>query len=143
MEISLRPSPPIPQIMPDVRPAADAAATTRDPRPEVPLPIPPGTAASGIAASAALATSGQVEPVAATVRTLKPYGITMLPDEAAQRAAAERARDAAAARDAAEDPAPDVAARQHPEAERPTSEDPPRAAADTAPPRPETVGNDG
>ena len=137
MEISLRPAHPTPPMMPDVRPTADVAATVRDPRPEVPLPIPPGNASSGIAASAALAKSKEVTPVQGPARTLKPYGVTMLPDEAAQRAAVERAREAAAtARAEAKEATKADSQDPAPEAPEPTAPQKPQAAAEPPAPDP-------
>lgn len=69
----------------DGRVAADAAATTLNPRPEVPLPLPASPSQTGLVSKASLSdkdaapkldTSG----VSAAQRTLKPYGIEMLPE---------------------------------------------------------------
>lgn len=105
MDMTIRPVSAVPTHVMDTRPTADAAALARDPRPDLPLPIPAGLGQTAATLSASLVTAfGEaeggnparratiVEPVE---RTLKPWGVTMLPDEAARRAAAERAREAA------------------------------------------------
>ncbi|MEL6958676.1 MAG: hypothetical protein AAGL89_06955 [Pseudomonadota bacterium] len=80
---AVSPSPPPPT--PDGRATADAAATKSNPRPDVPTPTPSDASQTGLVTRAALSekdaapkldTSG----VSAAERTLKPYGITMLPD---------------------------------------------------------------
>lgn len=83
MEISSRPAHPLPLFAVDHRPAADAAATAQDPRPDIPLPLPPGAGLSGAAVSASLGaeTAHRVFFVTPAERTLKPYGIVMLPEE--------------------------------------------------------------
>lgn len=77
-------APPPPQA--DGRPSADAAAVTKDPTPEVPLPMPANATQSGLISKAVIAekdaapkldTSG----VSAAERMLKPYGINMLPEK--------------------------------------------------------------
>ncbi|WP_085880791.1 hypothetical protein [Roseisalinus antarcticus] len=93
--------------MVDTRPTADAAAIVRDPRPDIPLPIPPGQGQTAATLSASLVGAAhdsaraeadrKVTSVAPIERTLKPYGVAMLPDEAARRAAADQAREAARA----------------------------------------------
>lgn len=79
-----QPAPPPAQA--DGRATADAAATTKDPRPEVPLPMPASPTQTGLVSKATLPdkettpkldTSG----VSAMERTLKPYGINMLPEK--------------------------------------------------------------
>jgi hypothetical protein len=95
----------------DRRPAADAAALARDPSPDLPLPpvaptVPPSSV-QGAAVTRSLLAAGAAEGVPAVPpveRVLKPYGITMLPSEAA------RARAEAAARAGQTDPACDRAA---------------------------------
>lgn len=95
-----------PQFVADQRPSADAAALARDSQPEVPLPLPPGVSQTGAVgrslletqrpadqsrgpasadadtprATAAAATGAQM-PALAPGRTLKPFGIDMLPRE--------------------------------------------------------------
>lgn len=71
------PAPALPSYKPDQRPAADAVAIARDTTPDVPLPIPAGFAPLASINQARIAqTVGAVAPVE---RTLKPYGVTMLP----------------------------------------------------------------
>lgn len=86
MEINPRPAHPLPPLAVDHRPAADAAATARDPRPDLPLPLPPGAGLAGIAVAATLGAEGarRVTVVMPAERTLKPYGIAMLPEEASR-----------------------------------------------------------
>jgi len=95
---------PAPRAVPDMRPAADAAATRRDTKPALAiaaeLPSPPSTSQigavnrsmiSGATATEPGATS-QMPAVQQVERTLKPYGISMLPGEdrnASNRPAAE------------------------------------------------------
>ncbi|KAA9005636.1 hypothetical protein [Histidinibacterium aquaticum] len=121
MEISLRPAQVAPSFVADARPTADTAALVRDPQPDLPLPLPPGQGqhAATLRASLVVTTPEEargtegarrhsaIDPMQ---RTLKPYGVTMLPDEAARRAAAEQAQavsraasDAAATEARAED----------------------------------------
>jgi len=76
----------------DGRPAADAAATKTDPQPEVPLPLPARPSQNGLVSQAALSKSdaalksdaapkSDTSDLSAAERTLKPYGINMLPEE--------------------------------------------------------------
>jgi len=99
MDFSVRPVHPVPPSIPDLRPAADAAAIVREPRPVLSLPIPPGQPFPGLAQSAVLAMAdrgeARVSELPALVRVLKPYGITILPDDAARREAAAEIRDGA------------------------------------------------
>lgn len=105
---------PAPQMVPDQRPTADAAALARDPRPEVPLTIAaPAVPAARLSQVAEVTRSAlRAEAPSATdpslpldkrlrevPRTLKPYGVSMLPDtRMAQKAeAAEQQADAAEA----------------------------------------------
>lgn len=90
MEISnVQAVPAMPQQSPpppvaDARPTADAAAVNKDATPHVPLPMAPTQ--SGLVSSAAIskAEDGNVKSGATGVspaeRTLKPYGVTMLPN---------------------------------------------------------------
>ena len=71
-----QPAPP-PILQPDNRPTADAAALARDPRPDIPLPIPASIAQKGAVAQARIASAG-IGP-AQVERVLKPYGVVMLP----------------------------------------------------------------
>ncbi len=65
---------------------ADAKATSTDPTPEVPLPIPASPSQTGLVSKASLP-EDEAEPKAnitgasAAQRTLKPYGIIMLPEK--------------------------------------------------------------
>lgn len=68
----------------DLRPSADAAASTRDATPELPLPIPPTAMLQGAVSRSLTAPdeAGRARPdapVKEAERTLKPYGVTMLP----------------------------------------------------------------
>lgn len=63
-------------IISDRRPTADAAAIARDPQPEIPLPIPSSIGQSAIVTESKISTTKVVE----IERTLKPYGVTMLPE---------------------------------------------------------------
>jgi hypothetical protein len=75
-----------PPAVPDGRVSADASAINKDPTSEVPLPIPASSSQSGFVSKAALA-DHDVAPkldtsdVSAVQRTLKPYGINMLPEK--------------------------------------------------------------
>ncbi|MCF2870286.1 hypothetical protein L0664_04330 [Octadecabacter sp. G9-8] len=71
---------------PDGRASADAAATTKDPSPDIPIPAPASPSQTGLVSKAALSdedaapkldTSG----VSEVQRMLKPYGISMLPEK--------------------------------------------------------------
>lgn len=91
---------PAPQHMPDMRPAADAAALNRTSEPLLPvaalpvaaLPVPPTATQAGAVNRAMLGASPATEgkasdpmpPVDKAARTLKPYGITMLPDDSSR-----------------------------------------------------------
>ncbi len=107
---------PAPQFMPDQRPTADAAAIARNPRPDVPLavaavtsPVPAQNLSQTVEISKSMLRADSASPTDPALpldkrlngidRTLKPYGVSMLPDtEAAQRAkAAARRADAAEA----------------------------------------------
>ncbi len=74
-----------PPARPDQRPAADAAALARAPRPDVPLPIPPSNGQIAAISQSLMPTrpdardDGDRGEVSAIQRTLKPYGISMLP----------------------------------------------------------------
>ncbi len=95
-----------PQLVPDMRPTADAAAIARDTRPHVPLAVAavPGTSLSQTAevtrsllrADTAATTDPSLpldKRIEQVQRTLKPYGVSMLPDsQSAQRAKAAEAR---------------------------------------------------
>ena len=84
---------PAPRSVPDMRPAADAAAIRRDTKPALAvaaeLPSPPSTSQIGAVnrsmISGATATepgaNSQMPAVQQVERTLKPYGISMLPGE--------------------------------------------------------------
>ena len=79
-----QPAPPPPQ--PDGRATADAAASRKDPQPEVPLPIPASPTQTALVSKAALpdnetAPKLDTTGVSAVQRTLKPYGISMLPEK--------------------------------------------------------------
>ena len=70
----------------DGRAAADAAASKKNPRPDVPLPIPADGTQTALVSKAALpekeaAPKLNATGVPAAERTLKPYGINMLPEK--------------------------------------------------------------
>ena len=79
-----------PEIEPDQRPVADVAKIKSDPTPEIPLPIPSHLSQTGLIGAAALK---QVDAapkldsygVSAAERSLKPYGIAMLPEKPDQK----------------------------------------------------------
>ncbi|KPP91981.1 MAG: hypothetical protein HLUCCA08_06600 [Rhodobacteraceae bacterium HLUCCA08] len=77
--------------VPDLRPTADAAAMVRDNIPNLPLPIPPTSDLQGaVSRSMAMAPdeAGKARPdapVKEPERTLKPYGVTMLPHQDGKR----------------------------------------------------------
>ncbi len=77
--ISSAPPPPIA----DGRPTADAAALAKDHAPYVPLPMAP-TQSALVSKAALLSALEPVKPaetgLSAAERTLKPYGVSMLPD---------------------------------------------------------------
>lgn len=70
----------------DGRASADAVASTQNPRPDVPLPIPASPSQTGLVSKAALSDK-EAAPVldatgtSAVQRTLQPYGISMLPEK--------------------------------------------------------------
>jgi hypothetical protein len=83
-------APPVaPQFAPDQRPAADAAVMARDTRPYVAMTIAP-TPVAGLSQTAAVSRSNVAasaeslelaeKAVVEIDRTLKPYGVTMLPN---------------------------------------------------------------
>ena len=95
---------PAPRVIPDMRPTADAAATVRITKPELPVAVPTPPANSQIAAVSRsmlgagkgleLETGSAIAPVTSVERTLKPYGISMLPqslEQADAQASAARA----------------------------------------------------
>lgn len=75
-----------PPAIADQRPTADAAAIATDKTPETPLPVPPSPHQQALVGQAMMQTDksdGKARPdapVTAAERTLKPYGISMLPD---------------------------------------------------------------
>lgn len=98
-------SPPAPKSVPDMRPTADVAASVRKTNPDLPvaMPSPPATSQlaavsrsmMGEAAPVELDPKARISALSAVERTLKPYGISMLPqsaEEAADDARAEGAR---------------------------------------------------
>ncbi len=75
-----------PPAEPDGRAVADTVAIRKDPTPEVPLPIPASPNQSGLISKAALpekesAPKLDMSGVSSEARTLKPYGINMLPEK--------------------------------------------------------------
>jgi hypothetical protein len=97
------PATPAPRPIADMRPTADAAATARITKPELPvaMPTPPATSQvaevsrSMLGAGVDADSSTKIAPVAMIERTLKPYGISMLPKSAEQAADAARTQNAA------------------------------------------------
>lgn len=81
----MHPAPPPPVA--DMRPSADAAAMVRDTSPETPLPVPPTATQQGLVGRLMIKEPEEVAktapdgPVSEVPRTLKPYGIEMLPGE--------------------------------------------------------------
>lgn len=74
---------PAPVMKADLRPTADTAALVRDPRPEVPLPIPASNAQMAAVTQSRVTASTKVEEVDKALqaeRVLKPYGVAMLPE---------------------------------------------------------------
>lgn len=94
-------SPPAPKMVADMRPSADAAASVRKTRPDLPvaMPSPPATSQlaavscsmMGDASPVELDRNARISAVTAVERTLKPYGISMLPQSAEEAANAARA----------------------------------------------------
>ena len=75
-----------PPVVSDGRAPADASAITKDPTPEVPLPVPASPSQTGLVSKAALAdresaSNLETSGVSAVQRTLKHYGINMLPEK--------------------------------------------------------------
>lgn len=98
-------APAAPRPVPDMRPTADAAATVRITKPALALamPTPPATSqVAEVSRSMLRADTGiegnatdRIAPVTMIERTLKPYGISMLPKSAEDAAAEARADQAA------------------------------------------------
>ena len=90
-------APAAPRPVTDMRPTADAAATVRITKPTLPvaMPTPPATSQVAEVSRSMLRqdagvegdTSDRIAPVAMIERTLKPYGISMLPKSAKDAAA--------------------------------------------------------
>ncbi|MBW7921361.1 MAG: hypothetical protein H3C51_04590 [Rubellimicrobium sp.] len=90
---------PPPQVAADLRPAADAAALVRDPRPAVAaasvLPAPLAQLAEVSRSLVAVAAEEGPPAVRQAQRVLKPWGVTMLPatdDDHPRRAATATGR---------------------------------------------------
>lgn len=98
-------SSPAPKSVPDMRPSADAAASVRKTKPDLPvaMPSPPATSQLAEVSRSMMDDAGPVEldptarisALSAVERTLKPYGISMLPQSAKQAAEDARAKDTA------------------------------------------------
>ena len=71
-----------PPLQPDGRASADVAATVKDPHPEVPLPMPASPSQTGLVSKSSVSKEPEVSPFGPSEiqRTLKPYGISMLPE---------------------------------------------------------------
>lgn len=105
-------SSPAPKSVPDMRPSADAAATVRKTKPDLPvaMPSPPATSQlaevsrsmMGDAAPVELDPTARISALSAVERTLKPYGISMLPQSAKDAADEARTKDAGAEDDSME-----------------------------------------
>lgn len=123
---------PIPQA--DLRPTADAAALVRDPQPYVPMPLPASNGQMGAVTESKVSASREGQAADPTERVLKPYGVTMLPDQAKQQEQAEKdAADKAAAQTAEADKTETKAAEQpEPKVEK---KDPPSEASRAEPPQ--------
>ena len=70
----------------DGRASADAIETTLNPRPDIPLPIPANSTQTGLVSKAALSEKESAPRLgeaglSSAERTLKPYGINMLPEK--------------------------------------------------------------
>ncbi|MBT8411570.1 MAG: hypothetical protein KJP02_07225 [Octadecabacter sp.] len=82
--VNVRPQQAPPPPVADARPTADVAAVTKDATPFVPLPMAPTQ--NALVSSAALSSDRQTPVksgetgVSPAERTLKPYGVTMLPN---------------------------------------------------------------
>jgi len=77
---------PAPTMEQDTRPVADTIRANADPTPEVPLPLPASTTQTGLISPATLKAADSIQKnegmgVSDFERTLKPYGITMLPEK--------------------------------------------------------------
>jgi hypothetical protein len=75
-----------PPVVSDGRAPADASAIAKDPTPEIPMPVPASPSQTGLISKAALADSDsasklETSGVSGVQRTLKPYGINMLPEK--------------------------------------------------------------
>ncbi|WP_281984198.1 hypothetical protein [Thalassorhabdomicrobium marinisediminis] len=75
-----------PPATPDGRPVADASALSRDPTPEVPMPIPASPSQTALVSKAALPEKesppgAETSGPSSAARVLKPYGISMLPEK--------------------------------------------------------------
>lgn len=84
LEPSRAPAPP--PVTPDGRPTADTVAVTKDPRPEIPLPLPANASQVGLVSKSTIAQK-EADPAVIQIgpspaeRTLKPYNITLLPEK--------------------------------------------------------------
>lgn len=75
-----------PRAEADGRASADAAAIKKDPTPDVPLPIPANGTQTALISKSAIPTKEDAPKIVTTntsaaERTLKPYGINMLPEK--------------------------------------------------------------
>jgi hypothetical protein len=65
----------------DMRPTADAAAIARDPQPDIPLPLAASMGPVAAVNQSRITTDAPKDVVDLVLRTLKPYGVKMLPDD--------------------------------------------------------------
>jgi len=78
-------APPAPAPQDDGRTTADVATITSDPAPQIPLPPPSDRSQTGLVSQSALPKKETIPApdnagISAAERTLKPYGISMLPE---------------------------------------------------------------
>ena len=135
MPVSVAQPAPPPTLQADQRPTADTAAIVRDPRPEIPLPIPASIAQKGAVVQARIASSDL--GLAPTQRVLKPYGVVMLPqgptpDSPAADDTAAADADAAAPQNEPSSPADGATAAPDDTAVEAADDTPPPAEDETA-----------
>jgi len=118
---------PAPIMKADMRPTADTAALVRDPRPEVPLPIPASNGQSAAVTQSKVTASSKVEKTEAALqaeRVLKPYGVAMLPESFKQPEPKE------------DEVAPEKPAQEKPDAKQADTQPKPENRVEKKPPEP-------